>query len=239
MITMKGKGLFSRKYDWTNKIKRILKENGNERITTLKVGRRILDKKIEKAFNIISAGKWERLKKDYYRDNLFHIFIVITLENGITYLLEKNSVININEDLNCSESNIECRDVRKYKQNSLTLKDFVMEPLESMGNYEYFIYDPFKQNCGHFITNILKHFNLFDGKIKNFIYQDVSEIVKGLPFYVKWMAKATTDTIAFKSKIKGDGLDYHSMPDGSKMKGKNHQGGDLEEISKFVLDIFN
>ena len=60
-----------------------------------------------------------------------------------------------------------------------------------------------------------------------------------MPFYVKWSAKAVTDTIAFKSKIKGDGLDYHIMPDGSKMKGKSHQGGDLEEISKFVLDIFN
>ena len=57
---------------------------------------------------------------------------------------------------------------------------------------------------------------------------------------------------AFKSKIKGDGLDYHIMPDGTKMKGKTHGGGvfkyfdrtkkikdnDLEEISKFMLDIF-
>tara|TARA_R110002126_G_scaffold37309_1_gene112779 strand:+ start:2672 stop:3400 length:729 start_codon:yes stop_codon:yes gene_type:complete len=240
MYRINGNGIFSRKLDYTNKIKNILKENGNQKITTLRVGRRILAKKIEKAFNVISAGKWERLKKDYYRDNLFHIFIVITLENGITYLLEKNSVININEDLSCSESNIECRDVSKYTENSITLEDFIKEPVESIGKKEYFEYDPFKQNCGHFIMGILRHFNLLDNTIKNFIEQDVSEIVKRLPFYVKWSAKATTDAIAFKSKIKGDGVNYtHKMHDGTIMKGKTHGGNnDLEEISKFVLEMF-
>ena len=237
---MNGNGIFSRKLDWTNKVKKILKENGSQKITNLSVGRRILAKKIEKAFNIISAGKWEKLKKDYYRDNLFHIFIVITLENGITYLLEKNSVVNINEDLNCSESNIECLNVSKYKQNTLTLNKFVGGPLESISKEEYFIYDPFKQNCGHFIMGILRHFNLLDNTIKKFIEQDVSEIVKRLPFYVKWSAKATTDAIAFKSKIKGDGVNYtHKMHDGTIMEGKTHGGNnDLEEISKFVLEMF-
>ena len=162
------------------------------------------------------------------------------MDDDTVISFEKNSIVTMNEnDMRCSMKDTECVKI-DYPTDSITLDDLVRKPLERIGKEKYFIYDPFKQNCGHFIMGILRHFNLLDNTIKNFIEQDVSEIVKRLPFYVKWSAKATTDAIAFKSKIKGDGVNYtHKMHDGTIMEGKTHGGNnDLEEISKFVLEMF-
>ena len=63
-------------------------------------------------------------------------------------------------------------------------------------------------------------------KVNDFVYQDITDIVKNLPFYVSWVAKATTDVSAFTKKISGAGHDAHNKED-------------IEEISKFVLDMFN
>ena len=51
----------------------------------------------------------------------------------------------------------------------------------------------------------MKTFNLFSPKIKEFVYQDISDIVEKLPFYVKYIAKAVTDIDATISKVTGAG----------------------------------
>ena len=58
------------------------------------------------------------------------------------------------------------------------------------------------------------------------MYQDLTDIIQNLPFYVKWTGKAVTDISAFGKKISGAGV-------------KNHNKEDIEEISKFVLEMFN
>ena len=64
---------------------------------------------------------------------------------------------------------------------------------------------PFNANCQIFIKAILQTFGLYDDKEKEFIYQDITEIVKRLPFYTRYVAKAVTDADAFKIKINGCG----------------------------------
>ena len=56
------------------------------------------------------------------------------------------------------------------------------------------------------LKKILKTFNLYSSKAKEFVYQDISSIVEKLPFYVKYVAKAVTDADATVSKATGAGL---------------------------------
>lgn len=223
---MYGNGIFSRKLDFSNKIKKILKQYGNENIVSIRIGRRPINKLVEKAFNIISVGKWEKLRNQYYYDKLFHLFLILTLKDGTKLSLEKNDIVNMDvNDSRCSESGVDCIEI-EYPQNSMTVNDLVKKPLDRIGKNNYFVYHPFELNCQIFIKSILETFGLYNNKVNDFVYQDISDIVKNLPFYVTWTAQATTDLSAFGKKISGAGV-------------KNHNKDDIEEISKFVLEMFN
>ena len=50
---------------------------------------------INKALNLLSLGKWKKLRNEFYTDKLFHIFLVIKLDNGEILSFEKNDVVNL------------------------------------------------------------------------------------------------------------------------------------------------
>ena len=72
--------------------------------------------------------------------------------------------------------------------------------------------------------NELRNQYYYDKLFHLFIYQDISDIGKNLPFYVKWTAKKVTDISSFGKKIIGAGDDKKNK--------------DLKEISLFVADMF-
>jgi hypothetical protein len=221
--------LFGAKLDFSNKIKSILKQYGNEPILAIRIGRRPIQNKVETAFNIISMGKWAENRKKYYYDTLFHLFLIITLDDDTVISFEKNSIVTMTEnDGRCSMQNVECIEL-EYLQDSITLSELVMKPLDRIGKNKYFVYSPFSQNCQIFISDILKTFNLYSEKAKEFVYQDISEIVKRLPFYISWAGKAVTDADATLSKIIGAGT--------KKQNDKNSENDKMELLSKFVIDL--
>ena len=221
--------LFGAKLNFSNKIKSILKQYGNEPILAIRIGRRPINSMVEKAFNIISMGKWAENRKKYYYDTLFHLFLIITLEDDTVISFEKNSIVTMTEnDGRCSMPNVDCIEL-EYLQDSITLNDLVMKPLDRIGKNKYFVYSPFSQNCQIFISDILKTFNLYNKKTEDFVYQDISEIVKRLPFYIKYTAKAFTDADATISKIIGAGP--------KPQNDKNSENDKMELLSKFVIDL--
>ena len=142
-----GGRLIEAKLDFSNKIKKILKEYGDMKVRAIRIGRRPINNKVEKAFDIISLGKWSKLRDQYYYDKLFHLFLIITLENGKIISFEKNSIVTMTEnDGRCSMKDVECIEL-EYPTDSITLNELAKKPLERIGKEKYFIYDPFKQNC--------------------------------------------------------------------------------------------
>ena len=67
-----GGKIFGAKEDFSNKIKKILKKYGDKKIRAIRIGRRPINKLVEKAFNIITLGKWDKLKDQYYYDKLWY-----------------------------------------------------------------------------------------------------------------------------------------------------------------------
>ena len=200
-----GGKIFGAKLDFSNKIKSILKKHGDKKIRAIRIGRRPINKLVEKAFQIITLGKWNKLKDQYYYDKLFHLFLVLNLDNGTIISFEKNSIVTMTEnDGRCSMKDVECLEL-EYPANSITLDELVKNPLDRIGKEKYFIYNPFKQNCQIFIRDVLETFNLYSPKAKEFIYQDISEIVKRLPWYVEYIGKTVTDIDATVSKVSGAG----------------------------------
>ena len=206
MDKSKAGKLFGAKKDFSNKIKKILKKHGDQKIKSIRIGRRPINSRVEKAFNLISLGKWEKYRKQYYYDTLFHLFLILTLDDGTVISFEKNSIVTMTEnDGRCSMKDVECLEL-EYPADSITVRELVEKPLERIGKDKYFVYHPFERNCQIFIGDVLKTFNLYSSKAKEFVYQDISSIVEKLPFYVKYVAKAVTDADATVSKATGAGL---------------------------------
>jgi len=250
-----GKGLFGVKLGYSNKINKILKKYGDKKIRAVRVGRRPINSMVEKAFNIISLGKWDQYRKQYYYDTLFHLFIIMTLEDGTKISLEKNSIVNMDvDDSRCSQPDVACEEL-EYPANSLTVKELVMKPLERMGKESYFVYDPFKANCQIFVRGILETFGLYNKRVHDFVYQELGEIIEKLPFYVKYIAKKVTDADATVKNISGEGLPKkcgcHSCvlkggcmscercPLKSKGGQDDQKAKDMEELTDFVLEMLD
>ena len=230
------------KLDFSYKIKNILEKYGDKKIRAIRIGRRPINSKVEKAFDIISLGTWSKLRDKYYYDVLFHLFLIITLEDEVIISLEKNSIVTMTLDDNrCSAPDIECVEL-EYPADSITLDDLVKKTLERIGGERFFVYHPFDQNCQIFIRDILQTFNLLSAKANEFIYQDIGQIVKRLPFYVKWTAKAVTDVDATVSKVTGAGHDCDCPDDGlslverRKKKIDDRKREDQAAIADFVIN---
>jgi len=239
--------IFGAKLAFSNKINQILKKHGNSKITAIRIGRRPINSMVEKAFNVITSGKWGQMRKKYYYDTLFHLFLIIKLDSGMNVSFEKNSIVTMTEnDGRCSDANVECIDVDDYPNNSLTLNELVKQPLERIGKKAYFVYDPFNANCQIFIKAILQTFGLYDDKEARFIYQDITEIVKRLPFYTRYVAKAVTDADALKSKLTGAGkaepkckMFVRERKSSQPPEEEDPKAKDLKQLTEFMLDVIH
>ena len=101
--------LFGAKLSFSNKIKKILDKYGKQKIREIYIGRRPINSMVERAFDIISLGKWSKLRNEYYFDRLFHLFLILTMEDGTIISLEKNSIVTMTEDdERCSMKDVEC-----------------------------------------------------------------------------------------------------------------------------------
>ena len=204
-MSKSGGKLIEAKLSFSNKITNILEKYGNMKIKSIRIGRRPINSLVERAFNIISLGKWSKLREQYYFDKLFHLFLILTLEDGTVISFEKNSIVTMTEnDERCSMKDVDCIDL-EYPTDSITLNELAKKPLHRIGIKKYFIYDPFEQNCQIFIRNVLETFDLYSKKVEDFVYQDITEIVEKLPWYVKYVAKTVTDLDATVSKVTGAG----------------------------------
>jgi hypothetical protein len=233
-----GGKIFGAKLDFSNKIKNILEKYGDKKIKAIRIGRRPINEKFEKAFNIISLGKWEELRKEYFYDTLMHLFLVLTLDDGTVLSFEKNSIVTMTEDdSRCSLPNVECLEL-EYPADTISVRELVEKPLERIGKDKYFIYDAFQQNCQIFLADVLTTFNLYTPKAKDFVYQDLREIAKRLPFYVKWTAKTGTDIKATIKNITGagDASEEMSMVERRKQKIEDRKKEDLEVLTEYVLN---
>ena len=147
------------------------------------------------------------------------------------------------KDPRCSLPDTECIEI-EYPADSLTLDELVKKPLERIGKDSYFVYQPFDQNCQIFIRSVLETFGLYSKKAEEFIYQDITEIVKRLPWYVKYVGKAVTDIDATRSKISGAGCGCDACAlaggclecDECPLKKKDNKE-DLEILTNFVTDM--
>jgi hypothetical protein len=158
-------------------VRGIIAKEGDQRVVSIDIGKVPIKRELLALGNLISKGKLEQAyrKNDY--DTLFHLFCVIHLKDGKSYLMEKNHVIKMEPISGITDKAlVEHIDI---KNKTLTLSKLMENTAKYMGA-DYLPYDPVNNNCQHFITGILTGSDLINDDLWLFINQDIQSVIKDM-----------------------------------------------------------
>jgi hypothetical protein len=192
-------------------IRKWLEKNGNEKIEKISVCRKPVQKAIKKVLDIISFGKFSKSLKGLHYDDIFHLYIYITID-GTSYRIEKNEVVTIKKDNRIMKE--DCIDIslmissksgiqfssnagnKQLKKRKIRLNKFMQRGENYQSNF--WAYNPKGNNCQNFVESLLvsnKLIKIGDEQHK-FIKQDSEAIFKNNPKYLAKFGKTLTDIAA-------------------------------------------
>jgi DNA adenine methylase len=159
--------------------KQLIDKYGTQAITDIKIGRTPLPKLLTSILNIISLGQFQSIMKQSPYDKLYHLFCIITLDNGIKILLEKNEAINIQIKSLYNPKNTEYEEA-PYIPSGLTFKELLDNGKQIQGK-KWFVYNAVTNNCQDFLISVLKGSSILTKDLQDFIKQDVKSLFDTLP----------------------------------------------------------
>jgi hypothetical protein len=167
----------------------------NFRILSAQLRREPILAFVDKFINLISFGKFNQAKKDLGYDKMFHLSLILQLENGPKLLVEKNERINMTTSFKDGPQvqYSPPQGVLTIPGNP-TLGEFYDKTLKAVGEHQFFTYNAFQQNCQAFIADLLRSNGALTPEAQTFVMQDAQTVIKQLPFYVSKIAQFATDT---------------------------------------------
>ena len=175
----------------------LIMKYGNMPIKSICIYREPLEKSVNMLTNTLSVGQMGQLKKKYGFDDMYHLYMVITvqetLDKFVPILIEKNEVINIHEYPNI-KPNAEKLELYLSPKFNYTFKQFLDNGQRVMGS-RYFTYDPFDNNCQIFISSLISANPPLEQDNPNankFILQDVEGLKTELNPVSKALFRGTT-----------------------------------------------
>ena len=188
--------------DYQPNARAVIKQYGDKQIKEIKIIRQPIQSFINTAFNALTFGQFQKKLDELPYDKLFHLRMVITMEDNKQIQLEKNEVINITLKVDTVKGQEEL-DVPIH--NSITLNQ-LLEGGQKILKDKYFTYRAFGNNCQDYQIALLKGSNLLTPQLEAFIKQDVSELANINPF-LKKIANTMTDLGGkFNEIIHGTGI---------------------------------
>jgi hypothetical protein len=166
-------------------------------------------KAIDSVLNAVTFGKFGAAKKRYGYDDLYHLYLLVTLYSPTTrsnssHLLERNQVFRITDARSGDYAPEKCETVRSLR-GGMKFGDLMRNAVASEPDGEFWIYDPIKHNCQDAIKSILASNGLLTGDLDAFIKQDAKELLSNT---ASKFARSITDIAAIGDiLISGKGIE--------------------------------
>jgi len=183
--------------DYSQSVKNLKNAIGDDNIINLRIGRTPLPSAYTFFLNIISLGDFKRKLGRSNHDELFHLFLEITLSNGNRYILEKNEVIQLKQ-IHELPAKTETMDVADTDE---TINSLLLKTLNRIGASKFFFYQALSTNCQKFINDILITNGLSTSENKFFISQDNEKLLSKLSVYRKFL-NSVTDLASAGNNVK-------------------------------------
>ena len=162
--------------------KKTLEQYGNKQIKDIKIFKEKIDGFVRKAISVISDSQ----------GNLYHLGLLITLDDGTEITVDKDHVVNVNKG-SPIKSTTEVLDV-DLKGKHITLNELLDKAIETVGKDQIFEYNALGgRNCQNFVVDVLSSSGLLskeqekwtlqslqDLKEKSRLGDDTEAVVKGL-----------------------------------------------------------
>jgi hypothetical protein len=182
------------------KVRGILKTMGDKTIVSAEVVRSPVQSIVQQAINFVSGGEFKKAIADKPYDDIFHLMIVLTLEDGKKYSLEKNAIITLRPTKGRSGESMSVS-----VPSGLTLNKALEKTSEAMGDL-YATYSAKSNNCQDFIIALLQGAGLLTTDVATFVKQPLEKVLAGLPGYTQKLARLATDAGAvFNVALQGRG----------------------------------
>ena len=154
----------------------LLERNGTQIIKEIYVFRQPLQGAVKFLLNLLTNSGFERQRKRLNYDDIFHVGLVLKLQNGTEVKLEKLHVPNLTKNLGLTKQT----QLKKVPLNtSISLNEFISNAVNLIKG-DYWKYNTLL-NCQHFVLSHLKSNGLLSNDLYNYIYQNPKELLKNLP----------------------------------------------------------
>ena len=169
-------------------VKNALKKIGDNNIVTARCGRTPVTSVIQSALKTVANVPY---------DNLFHLFIELTLDNGQIWVLEKIERINLVKENRSKKSGAEF--TSSFPVNK-TVNELFINTKNKMGD-KFLPYQSANNNCQVFIMGVLSGNGLNNSERTSFVKQNTKSIFKNNPALRKF-ANTLTDIGGYANAIK-------------------------------------
>ena len=160
----------------------LIKNYGTHTIIKIEVCRVAVKQLWVKLINAMSIGILKQKMKERDYDKLFHLYVIIHLDNGDRYRIEKNQRMKIIKDPKISEGT-KCNPVNV----KLNLAEFIIAP-EKVNMKNLYRYNAFSENCQNYVKRLLNANGIT--QFNDFILQNVKDLAPGI---VQKIARGITD----------------------------------------------
>lgn len=190
-------------------VRKFLNDHKDHAVIGISVGKRPIDSRAARALNTLTGGYFQKKQRQLGYDAIYHSYIVVTLDNGEKYRIEKNHVVGVENYTDKKDNNLKTVELKE----SIPINEFMSKGeqfgKEKSGKHDFWVYDPSHSNCQYFVDDLIK------GN-KN----DIDNVQQAEDYYlqpnaaetiapVKDVARAFTDLAAFGDKlIHGTGVGH-------------------------------
>jgi len=155
-------------------IKRLIKNKGTLQVVSFQVIRNPIGSTVKAILNEIADV--QKHAEELGFDDVYHLFMNVTLSDGSVVGLEKNARVNVKHGGWDPEGEGEQLSNMKMAK-PVTLKTFLAKG-ELHGGKNHYHYDAVEANCQQFIMDLLGGNDLMTEAIKSFVYQDPQQLVR-------------------------------------------------------------
>ena len=166
----------------STKVVEFLAKYGNYRIIGLQLCRSPLASIIRKLFNYATTGKFNEQLKIRGMDDIFHLWLNITLTNGMntfTIKTEKTSIVEFSDKDLIAKDCYTIKDIPS--DNQLTLNQFFVNAIK-IHPFDFYLYDGRNNNCQEYVRSLLKGSGYLSAEANEFLYQNAEELFNNLGY---------------------------------------------------------
>jgi len=184
--------------DYNATVRDVLSRYGDKQIKSIKVCRIPVSSAVQSAMNVVSLGAFKKRLERSPHDELYHLFALITLEDGTVLTLDKQAQITL------KVGNKAYKDSVDVSPPFTTLNEMLDKTKASMGD-AFFGYNAKSNNCQVFLFQFLESNGKATPQLRSFIMQDVNSLFDdNLEYFSKFVTDlgSKVSTIQYGGKVK-------------------------------------